>query len=185
MKVIIASNSKNLVAAIRSRIVANGLTVAAITTNSYELIRQSKALEPHLVIIDDELEGGSLIPIVEMLTSDRRAVIFLGKAYQTAYYEANPYLEFSNKPVQLSVLEATIRMLVKYTDSLRLLESKVEQYERKQKTDKKVGQAKELLQHRQDMSEEEAHRYIQKVSMEQRISKLECAEKIIQEFGKQ
>jgi len=185
MKVIIATNSETLIAAIRPRIVNCGLMIAGISTNSYELLRMSKALAPTLIIIDDELEGGNLIPVVESLTFDRHAVILLGKSYQHAYYQPSPYLEFSNKPVQLSLLEATIRLLVKYTDSLRLLESKVEHYEQKQKTDQQVRLAKRLLQQQKQMSEEDAHRYIQKTSMEQRISKLECAEKIIQQFGKQ
>jgi len=183
MKVIIASNCPQLVASIRTRIVATGFTICAITKDSYELLRQSKNLSPTLVIIDDELEGGNLIPVIETLTHNRQAVILLGKAYKNTYYQPSPYLEFSNKPVQLPVLETTIRMLVKYTDSLRLLESKVEHYEQKQKTDQKVRQAKKLLQQCEAMSEEDAHRYIQKKSMELRISKLECAEKIIQKYS--
>lgn len=184
MKVIIASNSEKLIAAIRPRLVNCGLMVAAVATNSYELLRLSKALSPTLVVIDDDLEGGNLAPVIETITLERQAVILLGRSYRESYYQPSPYLEFSNKPVQLALLETTIRLLVKYTHSLRLLENKVEHYEQKQKTDQKVRMAKEILQTKKQMSEEDAHRYIQKTSMEQRISKLECAEKIIQQFGK-
>lgn len=183
MKVLLGSNSEKMIAKLRPYLTASGYTVCAIAQDSYELLRLNQALSPHLIILDEELRGGSLLSAVETLTFHKRAVIVIGKAHKIGYYSQSPYLEFSNVPVQLSLLDATIRMLVKYTDSLRKLENKVEQYELKQKTDKKVGQAKRLLQQVEDMSEDEAHRYIQKCSMERRISKLECAEEIIKKYG--
>ncbi|MCL1949630.1 MAG: antitermination regulator [Turicibacter sp.] len=162
MKVIIASTSATLTNRVQARVMACGFMVEAVIGNSYELLRQAKSLSPRLIIIDDELEGGNLASVIETLTRDRRPVIVLGMAYKKDFYQPSPYLEFSHKPVQLPLLENTIRMLVKYSDSLRVLETKVEHYEQKQKTDKAVSHAKKILQEHESMTEEAAHRYIQK-----------------------
>ena len=51
------------------------------------------------------------------------------------------------------------------------------QLEKAQQTEKIIRLAKRALQQHQNMTEDEAHRYIQKRSMELRISKLEFAQK--------
>ena len=62
--------------------------------------------------------------------------------------------------------------------------SNEEKLEQAQKTEKTIRLAKRALQQNQNMTEDEAHRYIQKRSMELRISKLELAERILKSYKK-
>lgn len=50
--------------------------------------------------------------------------------------------------------------------------------------DKAIRLAKRALQQNENMTEDEAHRYIQKRSMELRISKLELSERILKSYQK-
>lgn len=183
-RVIIASQSEKLISSIRSQIVGSGYEVVGICADGYELIRRTKALSPEVVIIDEELTGMSILSLVETLVFERQAVLLMGKSYQKSYYRQNPYFEFCEKPVQPMVLLTMLRMLTKYGQTVRQLESKVNQLEQAQRTEKTIRLAKRALQQHENMSEDDAHRYIQKRSMELRISKLELAERILKSYEK-
>ncbi len=183
-RVIIASQSEKLISTIRSQIVSNGYEVAGVCSDGYELIRRAKALSPEVVIIDEDLTGMSMLSLVETLIFERQAVLLLGKSYQKSYYRQDPYFEFCDKPVQPMVLLTMLRMLTKYGQTVRQLESKVNQLELAQKTEKTIRMAKRALQQNENMTEEDAHRYIQKRSMELRIGKLELAERILKSYKK-
>ena len=58
------------------------------------------------------------------------------------------------------------------------------QLEKAQQAEKIIRAAKRALQQHQNMTEDEAHRYIQKRSMELRISKLEFAKRILKIYQK-
>ncbi|MBQ8992878.1 MAG: ANTAR domain-containing protein, partial [Turicibacter sp.] len=73
---------------------------------------------------------------------------------------------------------------MKYGQTVKQLESKVNQLEKAQQTEKIIRAAKRTLQQHQNMTEDEAHRYIQKRSMELRISKLEFAQRILKIYQK-
>ncbi|MDD2958968.1 MAG: ANTAR domain-containing protein [Lachnospiraceae bacterium] len=73
-------------------------------------------------------------------------------------------------------------------DTLELLSDEVEQQRRKRKSmprrkneeeQKQIKEAKELLMERNQMSEEEAHRYLQKISMDSGTNIVETAQMIL------
>jgi len=181
-RVIIASRSENLSSTIRTIVVRDGYEVAAVVTGQYDLMRQAKALSPNIIIIDGDLNLE--ISLVEMLLMEQQGVLLVGKSFQKSYYQQSPYLEFCEKPIQPSLLLMTLRLLTKYTKTVRQLESKISKLEQRQKTDKLIQEAKRALQQYENMSEDEAHRYIQRRSMELRVSKLEFANRIIKRFEK-
>ncbi|BEH91820.1 transcriptional regulator [Turicibacter faecis] len=183
-RIMIASQSEKLVSSIRSQVTSSGYEVVGMASNGYDLIRRCKALAPAVVIVDEELPGMSVISLVEILIQQRQAVLLVGMSYQKFYYRQDPYFEFCEKPVQPVVLLTMLRVLVKYGQTVRQLESKVNHLEKLQKEEKTIRLAKRALQQNERMSEDEAHRYIQKRSMELRISKLEVAEIILKKVRK-
>ena len=183
-RIMIASQSEKLVSSIRSQVTSSGYEVVGMASNGYDLIRRCKALAPAVVIVEEELPGMSVISLVEILIQQRQAVLLVGMSYQKFYYRQDPYFEFCEKPVQPVVLLTMLRVLVKYGQTVRQLESKVNHLEKLQKEEKTIRLAKRALQQNERMSEDEAHRYIQKRSMELRISKLEVAEIILKKVRK-
>ena len=121
---------------------------------------------------------------METLIQERQAVLLVGKSYQKFYYRQDPYFEFCEKPVQSIVLTTMLHVLSKYGQTVRQLESKVNQLEKEKMNEKTIRLAKRALQQHEKMTEDEAHRYIQKRSMELRISKLELSERIIKSYKK-
>ncbi|MGL4336138.1 MAG: ANTAR domain-containing response regulator [Turicibacter sp.] len=183
-RIIIASQSEKLVSSIKSQVISSGFEVIAICQDGYDLIRRAKSLSPEVVIIDEEIAGMPLVSLVETLLFERQAVLLMAKNYQQSYFNQDPYLEFVDKPVQPMVLVTMLRMLVKYGQTVRKLESKVDKLEEQQKTDKAIRLAKRSLQQHANMSEEEAHQYILKRSMELRLSKIELCKRILKTYEK-
>ena len=134
--------------------------------------------------MDEDLPGMSIVSLIETLIYERQAILLLGKSYQKFHYRQNPYFEFCEKPIQPIVLLTMLRVLMKYGQTVKQLESKVNQLEKAQQTEKIIRAAKRALQQHQNMTEDEAHRYIQKRSMELRISKLEFAQRILRIYQK-
>ncbi|MCL1948639.1 MAG: ANTAR domain-containing protein [Turicibacter sp.] len=182
-KVLIASKSAKLLAGLKPHIQSAGFEIAAVTDNQYELSRLIRAWSPQIVIIDEEVTTIG-VSFIESLVFDQQTVLLIGKAHKRGYFQPSPYLEFCDKPVQPSVLLMTLRMLSKYAQTVRQLESKITKLEEQHKNEKLIGQAKRSLQQNRGLSEEEAHQYLQKRSMELRIGKVELAKRILQLFSK-
>ena len=85
------------------------------------------------------------------------------------------------KPTSLTMVAQNLRVLCATRERLRRLEQRQASVEERIAEIRLVNQAKLLLIQRQDMSEKEAHRYIEKQAMDRRISKREVAERIISE----
>lgn len=87
------------------------------------------------------------------------------------------------KPVSSVLITQSLRMLCAQRERLRRLEEKQKSVEEKIRELRAVNRAKWLLIEQRGMTEEEAHRYVEKQAMDQRLSKLEMATVIIEELG--
>lgn len=87
-----------------------------------------------------------------------------------------------SKPTSLQVISQTLRILCATRERLRQVEAKQATVEEKIQEIRLVNRAKWLLIQCLSMTEAEAHRYIEKQSMDQRISKRQAAENIIRTY---
>ncbi len=79
-------------------------------------------------------------------------------------------------------LDTAIRFLASVQERIRKLEQKNVSLEEKMKEIKIVGKAKGLLIEKKGMTEEEAHRFIGKMAMDNGVSRKHIAEDIIDEY---
>ncbi len=83
------------------------------------------------------------------------------------------------KPTASVLVSQTLRLLRAQRERLRRLEARQQSIEEKMEEIRLVNRAKWLLIERRGMTEEEAQHYIERQSMDQRISKRQTAENII------
>lgn len=86
------------------------------------------------------------------------------------------------KPTSLQMVAQTLRGLCATRERLRLMEEKQKTVEEKIEEIRIVNRAKWLLIECLRMTEAEAHRYIEKQSMDRRVSRREVAESVIQTY---
>lgn len=87
-----------------------------------------------------------------------------------------------SKPTSVQTVSQTLRILCATRERLRQMEAKQATVEEKIEEIRLVNRAKWLLIECLGMTESEAHRYIEKQSMDLRISKREAAENIIKTY---
>ena len=87
-----------------------------------------------------------------------------------------------SKPTNLQMVAQNLRILCATRERLRQMEAKQATVEEKIEEIRLVNRAKWLLIECLSMTEPEAHRYIEKQSMDERISKREVAESIIKTY---
>ena len=87
-----------------------------------------------------------------------------------------------SKPTNLQMVTQNLRILCATRERIRQMEAKQATVEEKIEEIRLVNHAKWLLIQCLSMTEPEAHRYIEKQSMDERISKREVAENIIKTY---
>lgn len=87
------------------------------------------------------------------------------------------------KPTTLQIVAQNLRVLCATRERLRQMEEKQVSVEKKIEEIRLVNRAKWLLIECLSMTEADAHRYIERQAMDQRISKREMAETIIKTYG--
>lgn len=87
-----------------------------------------------------------------------------------------------SKPTSTQTVTQTLRMLCAARERLRRMEEKQATVDEKIREIRLVNRAKWLLIECLGMTEADAHRYIEKQSMDQRISKREVAESVIRTY---
>lgn len=100
-------------------------------------------------------------------------------------YQVTPYGVFTlSKPVSVSSMEQALRFLASARERLVSMEKKTDSIEGKMKEIRIVNRAKWALIENLNMSEQEAHRYIEKQAMNKCISKVSIAEEILKTYQK-
>ena len=104
--------------------------------------------------------------------------------YEELYYKLLPGgVVTLSKPMNREVFVQTLRALCAMRERLRISRNHQNTVEEKMEELRLVNRAKWLLIENQGMTEEEAHRTIQKWAMEQRISKKDAAEALLRMHG--
>ena len=87
------------------------------------------------------------------------------------------------KPTNSQMLTTALRWMAAIRERLHSFESKTLSLEDKMEQIRAVNRAKLLLIERLDMTEDQAHHYIERHPMDECISKLECANEIIRKYS--
>lgn len=117
--------------------------------------------------------------------SEQCGVVVLVKPelYERAVYKLEPFGVITlSKAMNRALLYQSLKVLSASDSKIRQLEESTAKLERKLLDMKLVNRAKSLLIEEKGMSEEQAHRYIEKLAMDNSLKKSEAARRIIDEL---
>lgn len=140
-----------------------------------------------IVVINAPLpdEMGTRLAI-DICTQSDSAVLLLVKneSFDEIFMKATPYgVCVVGKPTSSQLISHSLQMMQAMRERLRTCREKRVSLEEKMEQLRLVNRAKLLLIQSLELSEEEAHRLIEKQAMDNRISKQEVAQRIIQTYG--
>ena len=165
-----------------------GHEVVGEAADGYEAVTLAQSLDPDLVFLDikmprmDGLEALRLMneeearPVVVLTAFSERSVI-----ERAVELGAKAYLV---KPFEAANLLPAIHLAVAHSSELRVLRDENASLKEAIRASKLVNRAKALLAEREGLSENDAFRRIQKISMDKNKRMVDVAEAIITLFAK-
>ena len=122
-----------------------------------------------------EIAGERLAPVVMLTAFSQRELVERARTAGAMAYVVKPFTEADLVP--------EIELAVARFDELRSLEAEVRDLGDRLETRKIVDRAKALLQERMRLTEAESFRWIQKTSMDRRLTMREVAQAVIDQVG--
>jgi AmiR/NasT family two-component response regulator len=184
-RIIIADDESIIRMDLREMLTNLGYLVVGEVADGRSAVNLARELKPDLVVMDIRFEGDDFdgIDAAKILTEERIAPVLLLTAYsQRDLIERAKDAGVTGyivKPFRESDLAAAIEVALARFNELKMLEKEVGDLKQALETRKLVDRAKGILMDVQGLTEAEAFRKIQKMSMNTRKPMREVAEAII------
>lgn len=165
----------------------NGFEVVGEAGDGERAVELATELRPDLVVMDVKMPKMDGISAAERLSEGKIAPVVLLTAFSQKELverasEAGA-LAYVVKPFTPNDLLPAIEIALARHEQIQALESEVADFAERFETRKLVDRAKGLLGQRMGLSEPEAFRWIQKASMDRRLTMGEVARAVIEQLG--
>lgn len=163
----------------------NGFEVVGEAGDGEQAIALATELKPDLVVMDVKMPKMDGITAAEKLQESRIPVVMLTAFSQKELVERAGdagALAYVVKPFNHNDLLPAIEIALARHDQIVALEAEVADMSDRFETRKLVDRAKGLLNQRMGLSEPEAFRWIQKASMDRRLTMAEVSQAVIEQL---
>lgn len=187
LRVVVAEDETLIRVDIVEILTGQGYEVVGEADNGQKALELATELEPDVVLMDVKMPIMDGITAAEHIARDKIAPVVLLTAFSQRELverarEAGA-MAYVVKPFNENDLVPAIELAVARFDELRALEEEVSDLAEQFATRKLVDRAKSLLTTTLDLSEPEAFRWIQKTSMDRRLSMREVAQTVVDQMG--
>jgi response regulator NasT len=163
-----------------------GYEVVGEAADGEEAVKLATELEPDLVVMDIKMPKMDGISAAEKISVLKIPVVLL-----TAFSQADLVsraadagaMAYVTKPFKPSDLLPAIQIALSRHEELISLESEIADLSDRLETRKLMDRAKGLLQSKMKLSEPDAFRWIQKASMDRRLTMGQVAKAVIEQLG--
>ena len=183
VRVVIADDGSVICMNLREMLTNLGYLVVGEGGDGRSAVNLAKELRPDVVLMDVKMPDMDGVEAARILTEERVAPVVLLTAYsESALIERAReagVIGYLVKPIQEADLAPAIEIAVRRFAEFRALEKEIDNLRDQLETRKLVDRAKGILMDAQTLSEGDAFRRIQKMSMNTRKSMREIAQAII------
>jgi two-component system, response regulator PdtaR len=184
-RVVIAEDEALIRLDLKEMLEEDGYVVVGEASDGEAAVKLTESLRPDLVIMDIKMPGLDGISAAERITADHLAAVVI----LTAFSQRDLVLRardagamaFLVKPFTKADLVPAIEIAVSRFQEVSALETEVTNLKDRLEVRKLLDRAKGLLQAERGMTEAEAFRWIQKSSMDRRMTMRAVAEEVLQE----
>ena len=167
-----AENGKN----IKNVLVRNGYQVVCVCTNGAQVIQEANGLQDGIVVCTYKLSDMIYQELVECLPPGFDTIVISTKDQWVE--NGTPGIVGLVVPLKIHELLSTVEM-VSYNLERKRRKRRQAPRKRTKEEQELVDRAKAILMERNQMTEDEAHRYLQKTSMDNGTSFTETAQMIL------
>ena len=186
MRVLVAEDEAIIRMDVVATLLEAGLDVVAEAADGEEAVKLALELEPDVVVMDIKMPKLDGISAAEKITEKKIPVVLL-----TAFSQADLVsraaeagaLAYITKPFKPADLVPAIQIALARNEEIVALEQEILDLSERLETRKLMDRAKGLLMSKMKLSEPEAFRWIQKASMDRRLSMSQVAKAVIDQLG--
>lgn len=188
-RIVIADSDGNFRKNLREIFRHTDYQVVGEASDAHSALQMIFQHEPKLVVLDPWLPGTENINVAEIVDEHRVAPVVVAISQTRGEVEDFAWSPgvygVLLKPVQDMTVQTVIESALANFDRAMRLSREINQLRKELETRKLVEQAKGLLMERKSMSEKDAFKYIQKLSMDKSVPLAKVAKNIIQFYHKQ
>jgi response regulator NasT len=182
-RVVIAEDEALIRMDLKEMLEEAGYAVVGEAGDGETAVRLAAELTPDLVVLDVKMPVLDGISAAERITADQLAPVLMLTAFSQRELVDRARdagaMAYLVKPFQKADLVPAIEIAVARHEQMAALSREVADLTDRLETRKLVDRAKAVLQERHGMSEAEAFRWIQKTSMDMRVSMREVAQTVL------
>ncbi|KTF05038.1 putative transcriptional regulatory protein pdtaR [Trueperella bernardiae] len=164
-----------------------GYTVVAEGASGDEAVELAAEYNPDLIVMDVKMPGMDGLTAAEKILSEQQIAIVMLTAFSQRELVERARdagaMAYVVKPFTPEHLIPAVEIALSRSQEIASLESEVSSLTDKFETRKRVDQAKGLLQEKMGLTEPEAFRWIQKTSMDRRLTMREVADAVVEQVG--
>ena len=164
----------------------SGFEVVGQAGDGAEAVRLALELKPDLVLMDIKMPGTDGLQAAEVLAEHNLPVVLLTAFSSPDLVErasAAGVFSYVVKPFNPSNLIPALRIALSLHERMTTAVNEVDEITEKLETRKLVDRAKGLLTEKMKLNEPEAFRWIQKASMDRRLSMKQVAQTVIEQLA--
>lgn len=165
-----------------------GYDVIAEASSGEEAVDLANELQPHLVVMDVKMNGMDGISAAEKILADHQCAVVMLTAFSQKELVNRARdagaMAYVVKPFTPQDLLPAVEIAISRHLEIVSLENEVASLADQFETRKRVDRAKSLLQEKMGLTEPEAFRWIQKTSMDRRLTMREVADAVLDQVGK-
>ncbi|MCR5667131.1 MAG: ANTAR domain-containing protein [Eubacterium sp.] len=176
LSIVVAFPKPEVARNIRNVLVKNGYDVAAVCTTGGQAIGKMHDLEYGILVCGYRFVDMPCEEIVPYMPANFEMLLITSKAVLFDDFERN--IVSCSMPLKVHEFLSTLEMMA-YAIERRRKKIKAQPKKRSAKEQAIIDQAKHILMERNQLSEEQAHKYLQKTSMDSATSLTETAQMII------
>ena len=166
-----------------------GYDVVAAVGDGESAVEKARELRPDIVVMDVKMPQVDGVTAAERIGEDNLAPVVMLTAFSQAELVERARdagaMAYVVKPFTPADLLPAIEIAISRFQQITQLESEIADLGERFETRKRVDRAKGLLQTNMGLSEPEAFRWIQKTSMDRRLTMREVADAVIDQLGGQ
>ncbi len=164
-----------------------GFTVVAQGSTGEEAIALVDEHEPELVVMDVKMPGIDGITAAEQILAKHNCAVVMLTAFSQKDLVDRARdagaMAYVIKPFTPADLIPAVEIAISRKAEMSILQQEVASLTEQFETRKRVDRAKGLLQEKMGLTESEAFRWIQKTSMDRRLTMREVADAVIEQVG--
>ena len=167
---------------------AAGYEVVGQAGDGEQAIALAEELQPELIVMDVKMPGIDGITAADRILENQNCAIVMLTAFSQSELVDRARdagaMAYVVKPFTPAELIPAVEIAVSRAQELAALKDEVASLTEQFETRKRVDRAKGLLEERMGLSDPEAFRWIQKTSMDRRLTMREVADAVIEQVGR-